>query len=151
MNAETQSEIAFCQEISRLTLWFQNKDLEDKYRLYKLYERRTPVWFKWLLWSMVAAFILRRVQLLLTSYFSPEATTAQYSVEIFTIAALTFSFVTEILALHCPRIAKIRGLTMLLAWFFVTSYTSHIYYPVKVVMIPTYDFCNFQIFKRKSI
>ena len=130
-------EEEFMKELNSTWLRFNNPEVEGKYRAYKLSEKKAPLWFKWIMWSLAALITLRRALLIVeATYFPSTVTSLQIRVEVTTTCLLLPTLLIEVLAILIKPLAIIKGFFILVAWFFTVSYSSYNYFPNMIATIP---------------
>eukprot|EP01022_Parablepharisma_sp_SALTPOND_P019115 TRINITY_DN321_c0_g1_i1.p1 TRINITY_DN321_c0_g1~~TRINITY_DN321_c0_g1_i1.p1 ORF type:complete len:697 (+),score=43.18 TRINITY_DN321_c0_g1_i1:126-2216(+) len=122
------SDSQFEQLLSPFTLVFKDPNLETKYRDYTFHKKKTPRWFKWMVWLFIGLLILRRALNLCYALLRINTKIVDIEVEVFLISVFGISYLAEAIIMYCKELIFFRGLPLLVASFFVINYTSRAYY-----------------------
>lgn len=121
---QEELEESFKSEISPILLHFKDSEIEHKYRAYKFYDKSTPKWVSWLMWSLVAMIIIRKLELYIFSFYHLVADASSATVQLAVLLSLLGAAIIELIIIYSKRLPIIRGFTVLVAMFFMVNYNS---------------------------
>jgi len=134
MENESEIEKSFMEKINVFKLKFRDNQVENDYVEYRRYKKHVPSWTAWLIASLVILLVARKVQILFLIRYSSSSTYGQTDIEIITIVAILTGGILEFITFYWKKITIIRGIPLSVALFFTVSFTSHVYFPTKVIL-----------------
>ncbi|MDR3549096.1 MAG: hypothetical protein P4M11_12700 [Candidatus Pacebacteria bacterium] len=133
----SEDEAQFRAELRPFLLRFKNPELDEKFRFYIAYEKKSPQWFVGIMWSFIFVLILRRALLVVYSYIAIGSMELRIDIEITNLIVLVGALLIEAFIFLSGCLIFLKGFSILVALFFVISYSSHVYYPGEPAMIIT--------------